>query len=160
MEEVIYNSTQYLNANDANAIAHFLKAIQKKSFQGHGVQQAPSRPSLNTIDLLRISSNGARVYVDNCMACHRGNGQGYRLAFPALVGNAALNSDTTESIIAVVLAAGSLRIYPARDICTCFALLLTADWNRAFHAVPLAFSNQSSFGATAKSTGIFVVECR
>ncbi|MCI0910987.1 c-type cytochrome [Pseudomonas putida] len=30
---------------------------------------------------------GARIYADNCMACHRSDGKGYAQVFPALAGN-------------------------------------------------------------------------
>jgi len=109
MEEVIYNSTQYLTADDASAIAQYLKAIPRTPSPGYAVPQTSARTSFDTLGNLRINSNGARVYVDNCMACHRSNGQGYSVAFPALAGNAALNGDTTEPIIRLVLAGSMSR---------------------------------------------------
>ena len=34
------------------------------------------------------------------------------------------------------------------------------DWYRVLHGSLFALSDQSSFGAAGKSSGIFVVECR
>jgi mono/diheme cytochrome c family protein len=44
------------------------------------------------------------VYIDNCAACHRTDGQGYTRVFPALAGNPVVQTADATSLIHVVLA--------------------------------------------------------
>ncbi|MFI7885982.1 MULTISPECIES: c-type cytochrome [Pseudomonas] len=73
-----------------------------------GLGQSQTTESLHN---LQIQSNlGARVYADNCKACHRSDGQGYAQTFPELAGNGVLNEEDPTSVI------GSYpwRVYPGR----------------------------------------------
>ena len=51
---------------------------------------------------------GASIYIDNCAACHRTDGQGYTRVFPALAGNPVLQSSDATSLIHIVLKGGTL----------------------------------------------------
>jgi mono/diheme cytochrome c family protein len=53
-------------------------------------------------------SRGAELYVDNCAACHRTNGQGYERVFPKIAGNSSVLSEDPVSMIRLVLAGSKL----------------------------------------------------
>ncbi len=49
------------------------------------------------------SKTGAALYVDNCAACHRTDGAGYKRAFPSLKGNPVVQTEDATSLIHIVL---------------------------------------------------------
>ena len=49
------------------------------------------------------SKPGAALYVDNCAACHRTDGVGYKRAFPSLKGNPVVQTEDATSLIHIVL---------------------------------------------------------
>ena len=96
MAEVVYQSTQHLRDDDAQAMATYLKAL------------APSTTPLTT--KTTASSKGdaqsEKLYVDHCSKCHGEKGEGKPGAFPALAGNRAATMANTTNLIHVVLAGG------------------------------------------------------
>ena len=48
------------------------------------------------------------MYLDNCSACHRTNGQGYERVFPKIAGNSSVLSEDPVSMIRLVLAGSKL----------------------------------------------------
>ena len=101
MREVVADSTQYLSDGDLTAIATYLKSL------------APAKPgtpalaySNATADLLRAGhppTNGARLFLDNCAACHRSDGNGYAAVFPSLALSPTVNAADPVSLIHLVL---------------------------------------------------------
>jgi mono/diheme cytochrome c family protein len=86
MSDVIIHSTQYMSEADAGSTAHYLKSLDSQQ-RGRGqpfVYDSNSHKALKRGD---ASAEGAMVYLDNCVACHRPNGRGYERVFPALAGN-------------------------------------------------------------------------
>ncbi|MGI4935316.1 MAG: c-type cytochrome, partial [Janthinobacterium lividum] len=55
-----------------------------------------------------IGSAGAHLYLDKCAGCHRSDGNGYTKAFPALAGNAVLQTRDPSSAIKIVLSGGAV----------------------------------------------------
>lgn len=101
MTEVVTNSTQFLSADDALAVARYLKSIRDD-----GPGAGTFAPSLATSQALRggdASARGAMVYLDNCAACHRPDGKGYEGVFPALAGNPVVAAKQPNSLIRIVL---------------------------------------------------------
>ncbi|MCC4104551.1 c-type cytochrome [Serratia ureilytica] len=100
MVEVVQDSTQHLSDDDLKAIAVYLKSLpagdEKSSPPRNGdVAQALFNGTVNT--------PGAQTYLDNCAACHRSDGQGYRNTFPQLARNPALLSEDPSSLISIIL---------------------------------------------------------
>ncbi|MEN5279699.1 c-type cytochrome [Serratia marcescens] len=100
MVEVVQDSTQHLSDDDLKAIAVYLKSLpagdEKPSpSRNDGVAQALFNGKVNT--------PGAQTYLDNCAACHRSDGQGYRNTFPQLARNPALLSEDPSSLISIIL---------------------------------------------------------
>jgi mono/diheme cytochrome c family protein len=107
MVDVIQNSTQHLNDNDLKAIAVYLKSLPSVNDS--------SAPKTNSATYQELSSGqanspGAQLYLDNCAACHRSDGKGYKNTFPALDGNSVLNSDDPSSVIHIILAGGKAPV--------------------------------------------------
>jgi mono/diheme cytochrome c family protein len=96
MAEVVLQSTQYLSAADARAIAVFLKALPQRA--GEPVA-APALPA-------RVAERGAKVYRDRCAQCHGDQGEGAPGMYPALAGNRAVNLPVTANLVQVVLGGG------------------------------------------------------
>lgn len=104
MSEVVQQSTQYLTDNDLTAIAVYLKTI------GRAAPPFPVAGGDKTATALRagiISSPGARVFLNNCAACHRTDGNGYSDVFPRLSNSSAVKSENPTSIIHIVLTGGT-----------------------------------------------------
>jgi mono/diheme cytochrome c family protein len=98
MSEVVHQSTQYLDDSDAAAIAAYLKSLPGLAKRPAAVQAA--------------NANGARVYLDNCNACHASNGLGVPRTFPALAQSEEVNAPNPTSLIHLVLTGSAM---PATD---------------------------------------------
>ena len=55
-----------------------------------------------------VDSRGAQIYLDRCAGCHRSDGKGNGKAFPALAGNAILQTADPTSAIRIVLSGGAV----------------------------------------------------
>ncbi|WP_263143705.1 cytochrome c [Pseudomonas sp. RIT-PI-AD] len=106
MSDVVVHSMQYLRDDDLTAIARYLKALPPRN-----PQDAPHVYDRQVADALWKGDDGrpgAAVYVDNCAACHRTDGQGYARVFPALAGNPVVQTEDPTSLISLVLKGGTL----------------------------------------------------
>jgi mono/diheme cytochrome c family protein len=105
MSEAVGDSTQYLSDDDLQAIAVYLKALSPGATSGTPDRAAMAGPTqaANALHEGHVESAGARVYLDNCNACHRSDGTGATGVFPALAGNSAVMSADATSLIHVVL---------------------------------------------------------
>ncbi|MEN5092999.1 cytochrome c [Pseudomonas protegens] len=106
MSDVVVHSMQYMSENDLTAIARYLKSLP-----ANDPQDQPQPYDKQVAEALwkgDDSQPGAAVYIDNCAACHRTDGQGYTRVFPALAGNPVLQSADATSLIHIVLKGGTL----------------------------------------------------
>ena len=46
---------------------------------------------------------GAQLYVDNCAACHRTDGEGYAGVFPKIAGNSSVLAGDADSLVRLIL---------------------------------------------------------
>jgi mono/diheme cytochrome c family protein len=101
MTDVIESGTQYLTPSDARAMATFLKTLPPKNPSSKPFKEDPSvaKRLWKGDDSMR----GAAVYVDNCAACHKTNGAGYKRFFPELRGNPVVLGDNPVSLIHITL---------------------------------------------------------
>ena len=100
MSDVIVHSTQYMSEADARATAHYLKSLDSRDRNDPSFTYDPSsHKALKSGD---ASAEGARIYLDNCAACHRPDGRGYERVFPALAGNAVVEATSPESVISII----------------------------------------------------------
>lgn len=100
MAEVVGQSLQYLNREDANAIAGYLKSLPSAEVSSGQRGDAP------TGNAEAVLKEGQRIYEKYCVDCHRANGQGHPPAYPPLAGNRALLVDNALNPIRMVLNGG------------------------------------------------------
>jgi mono/diheme cytochrome c family protein len=103
MSDVIVHSTQYMTPADALATAMYLKSLRTRG------EESASRFTYDAIEHVALqngdaSKPGARIYLDNCAACHRPDGVGYERVFPRLAGNPVVQAENPRSLISIVLA--------------------------------------------------------
>ncbi|MFI7859458.1 c-type cytochrome [Pseudomonas promysalinigenes] len=106
MSDVVEHSMQYMSDADLTAIARYLKTLPPSD-----PNDKPHVYDKQVADALwhgDDSKPGASVYIDNCAACHRTDGQGYTRVFPALAGNPVVQTADATSLIHVVLAGGTV----------------------------------------------------
>lgn len=92
MSEVITNSTSKLNDEDLKAIAAYLKDVPVPA-----VEKKPGKPDPKLVQA------GQAIYIDNCSACHRSNGEGTPGTFPPLKGDTTVQDRDPTTIIRLVL---------------------------------------------------------
>lgn len=95
MYEVVHDSLGYLTDQDLSAISAYLldQPVQRKA----RAPQASSKMTAGAHD------RAAKLYVDNCIACHQDKGAGLAGAIPPLAGNPAVLAAGPGDVIRVVL---------------------------------------------------------
>ncbi|NVZ61952.1 cytochrome c [Pseudomonas gingeri] len=106
MGDVVVHSTQNLNDSDLHAMAAYLKTLPAGERQVSGFSADPA--TAKALAAGQEGSRGAELYIDNCAACHRTNGQGDARVFPKIAGNSSVLSEDPVSMIRLVLAGGKL----------------------------------------------------
>lgn len=106
MTDVVEHSLQHLSAEDATAIARYLKSLGAKDPNQVGFQ--PDDSVAKALWRGDDSKTGAALYVDSCAACHKTDGSGYKRFFPELAGNAVVQTDDPTSLIHIVLSGSTL----------------------------------------------------
>lgn len=119
MTSVVANSTSHLNDDDLQAIAAYLKSLPRQASddQGDADENADARTTPEQTEKMLTAADvddkpGARLYLDNCNACHFANGQGAPQVFPSLVDNALVNADDPTGLVHVILAGARLPSTP------------------------------------------------
>lgn len=106
MTDVVVHSMQYMSDDDLTAIARYLKTLPAND--PNDQPQTYDEQVAQALWKGDDSKAGAKVYIDNCSACHRSDGHGYTRVFPALAGNPVLQSEDATSLIHIVLNGGTL----------------------------------------------------
>lgn len=106
MGDVVVHSTQHLNDQDLKAVAAYLKTLPASARQVSTFKADPT--TAKALQAGQEGNRGAELYVDNCAACHRTDGQGYQRVFPKIAGNSSVLSEDPVSMIRLVLAGSKL----------------------------------------------------
>jgi len=107
MNDVIQHSGQHLTDQDLMAIALYLKSLPatpgstRVAFKADGT-------TAKALSAGESPSRGAELYVDNCAACHRTDGQGYKEVFPRLADNPSVLTQDPSSMIRLILSGSRL----------------------------------------------------
>lgn len=101
MAEVVFQSTQYLNDDDARAMATYLKALPVT----RGATFQPSAPAVSSARPV-AAGLGAERYGELCADCHGKQGEGKAGAYPALLGNRTVLMGNSANLFRVVLSGG------------------------------------------------------
>lgn len=99
MAEVVYNSLQYLNDDDVEAMAVYLKALPQRD------TEAPPTSQARLVDP-QVMETGRRVYGLQCAVCHGAEGKGNAPAYPPLAGNQSITMSSPVNSIRMVLNGG------------------------------------------------------
>lgn len=114
---VVSESLQYLTDEDNIAIAAFLKGADgaevelPESIVAEGTQALPAPdadPAGEATETMLTEASpdmplGARLYLDNCNACHFVSGRGAPEIFPELAGNDLANGTESAALIGIIL---------------------------------------------------------
>lgn len=92
MGEAVNHSLQYLSESDLNAMAVYLKSLPGSKDN--------SKPLTSEDKQMTV---GAKVYADNCSACHQLTGEGVSGMIPALKGNNGVQATASTNILRVLL---------------------------------------------------------
>jgi mono/diheme cytochrome c family protein len=106
MNDVVVHSTQFLSDGDLQAIAAYLKTLTPSP--GDRSTFAANPATAAALAAGHEANRGAELYVDNCAACHRTNGEGSSKALPKVAGNSSVLAEDPSSLISLVLAGSSL----------------------------------------------------
>ena len=110
MVEVVANSTQYLTREDLVAIAVYLRSLGDAGNADTKTAMLTDDPTATALRQGRTDKPGAMVWLNNCNACHRSDGQGAQRTFPTLAHNSAVAARDPTSLIRMVLQ-GSAMAY-------------------------------------------------
>jgi mono/diheme cytochrome c family protein len=114
MNDVIMESTQYLDNADLKAMAVYLRDLpadpapdRAGASSGRAGSQAGNDATPPDIDKAAFD-RGHGLYVDNCIGCHMVGGEGQPGAFPPLKDNPSVQAAKPDTVIHVVLAGGAM----------------------------------------------------
>jgi len=99
MAEVVYNSLQYLNDADVEAMAVYLKDLPKRD------SEAPPTSSARLVSP-NVMELGRKIYAKQCFMCHGDEGKGYPPSYPPIAGNQSITMSSPVNSIRMVLNGG------------------------------------------------------
>jgi mono/diheme cytochrome c family protein len=99
MSEVVYDSLQYLNQPDIEAMAVYLKSLPGRAAAQAASPVPPAESSL-------LTSLGKEVYAGNCASCHGSDGKGIPPSYPPLANNQSIQMASAVNPIRMVLNGG------------------------------------------------------
>ncbi len=100
MAEVVYDSLQYLNDADVNAMAVYLKSLGEQALRDNGNDRiTASEDSL-------LMTLGKDIYDRQCASCHGPAGKGKPPQYPPLAGNPSIQMSSAVNPIRMVLNGG------------------------------------------------------
>jgi mono/diheme cytochrome c family protein len=100
MAEVVYDSLQYLNDSDINAMSVYLKSL------GEGSPPAPPSSNIPSSETSLLDRLGKDVYDAQCASCHGADGRGKPPSYPPLAANQSIQMSSAVNPIRMVLNGG------------------------------------------------------
>lgn len=100
MLDVVNNSTPYLNDDDINAIATYLKSLSATTQQAAYSYDASTTTALQSG---KPQDGGGALYLGYCVSCHGADGKGQTPYIPPLAGNPVVLDSDPASLINLVL---------------------------------------------------------
>jgi mono/diheme cytochrome c family protein len=98
MAEVTFHSLQYLNDEDARAMAVYLKSLPPKD-----EARAPPQAQLVAPATMEL---GRQIYTAQCAMCHGNEGKGFPPAFPPLANNQSIEMASPVNAVRMILNGG------------------------------------------------------
>ena len=112
MAELVLHGTQYLNDQDAQAMAVYLQSLVQNPagiamlHSGANANTGQIASSISSSNANPSQAKGADIYKNNCADCHGDQGQGRAGVYPAMAGNRALLMDKPNNAVLSVLYGG------------------------------------------------------
>ncbi len=100
MAEVVSTSLQHLSAPDIQSMAVYLKSVPVSS------DPPVKKPSVSASADNDVLRQGAKLYEQQCAACHGADGKGAPPAYPPLAGNRSLAVEVPMNPVRIVLNGG------------------------------------------------------
>ncbi len=107
MTAVIEHSTSHMTRDDLQAVAAYLKFLGGNPGLQKGDEQARQKTEAK-LTAGRNLTEGERLYIDNCGACHFVSGKGAPGAFPELDQATIVNAEDPGALIHTILAGAQL----------------------------------------------------
>ncbi len=107
MTAVIEHSTSHMTRDDLQAVAAYLKFLGGNPGLEKGDEQARQKTEAK-LTAGRNLTEGERLYIDNCGACHFVSGKGAPGAFPELDQATIVNAEDPGALIHTILAGAQL----------------------------------------------------
>ncbi|MCM2972361.1 c-type cytochrome [Larsenimonas suaedae] len=108
MTSVVAHSTSHLTDTDLTGIALYLKSLSANPAGENATtpdqRRTASEKTAAHLTAAKDLSDGERLYLDNCSACHLNDGKGAERVFPAIDGNSLANADNPTGLIHTILA--------------------------------------------------------
>lgn len=124
MKLAVEDGLQYMTADDAKAMVAYIRAIGETAPQpetiGAAGQTAAERvavandPTTAKLKAAVDLTDGERLYLDNCAACHMVDGKGAPGVFPALAGNAIVTAKQIGGLTETILNGAEMPSTAAR----------------------------------------------
>jgi len=100
MLDVINNSTPYLTADDANAMAAYLHSLPAAAQQP---AYAYNDAAAKALVAGKPTDAGGAIYLGSCISCHGADGKGHAPFIPPLAGNPVVLDSDPVSLVNLVL---------------------------------------------------------
>ncbi|HEY8519806.1 MAG TPA: cytochrome c [Gammaproteobacteria bacterium] len=99
MAEVVFQSLQYLDEADIDAMVAYIRTLPGGEPAGGGAPAGGPQAE-------RLARLGERVYRDRCAECHGDDGEGEAYVYPALAGNPSVTAPSANNALQTVLFGG------------------------------------------------------
>jgi mono/diheme cytochrome c family protein len=116
MGEAVEHSLQFLKAEDAAALAAFLRTVPPRQgtnpveIDPHPPALAASTGTLPAPDELHTDSQGLRLFASACASCHQWTGQGRQSPYASLAGTRGVNDVRAANVTEVILQGVRMRV--------------------------------------------------
>lgn len=109
MVDVIEHSMQHMREDDLRAMATYLLSLPTPDdATSRADVSADAQDAERRLADLDVETLGARLYLDNCIGCHRADGLGDPGVFPALRANPIVTGNQPDSLIHVILTGSAM----------------------------------------------------
>ncbi|CAM2196532.1 Alcohol dehydrogenase (quinone), cytochrome c subunit [Paraburkholderia kururiensis] len=107
MVQVVEDSMQYLDDEDLDAIAAYLKSLPaRQSYGRYSPQSIAAQQSVRALKTGEIERPGAGLYQSYCARCHQADGMGVANKYPRLAGNPVVLSPHVTSLVRLLVEGG------------------------------------------------------
>ncbi len=107
MVQVVEDSMQYLDDEDLDAIAAYLKSLPARQPYGrYSPQSMAAQQSVRALKTGEIERPGAGLYQSYCARCHQADGMGVANKYPRLAGNPVVLSPHATSLVRLLVEGG------------------------------------------------------